>query len=88
MVWILIYHHTTYSQQEKFHQITRPDGLIDKNPRRNATQLLLHLYRVTKCYGYGGYIRVNKLESWGKKSGKKHSYSKTSIVLGKFEQII
>ena len=27
---------TTYSQKEKFPQFTRPDGLIDKNPCRNA----------------------------------------------------
>ena len=27
-------------KKEKFPQFTRPDGLIDKNPCRNATQLL------------------------------------------------
>ena len=27
--------------------------------------------RVAKCHGYGGYIRVRKLEGWGKKSGRK-----------------
>ena len=29
------------------------------------------LRRVAKCHGYGGYIRVKKLEGWGKKSGRK-----------------
>ena len=29
-----------------------------------------------------------KLEGWGKKSGRKHSLAKSSIVLGKFEQLI
>ena len=40
MVSILLYHSTTYSQKEKFPRFTRPDGLIDKNLCRNATQLL------------------------------------------------
>ena len=40
MVLILLYHRTTYSQKEKIPLFTRPDGLIDKNPCRNATQLL------------------------------------------------
>ena len=44
--------------------------------------------RVVKCHGYGGYIRVKKLEGWGKKSGRIHSIAKSSIVLGKFEQLI
>ena len=44
--------------------------------------------RVAKCHGYGGYIRVKKLEGWGKKSGRIHSFAKSSIVLGKFEQLI
>ena len=44
--------------------------------------------RVVKCHGYGGYIRVKKLEGWGKKSGIIHSIAKSSIVLGKFEQLI
>ena len=45
MVLILLYHRTTYSQKEKFPLFTRPDGLIDKNPRRNATQLLVTFVR-------------------------------------------
>ena len=48
----------------------------------------LHSNRVGKCHGYGGYIRVKKLEGWGKKSGRTHSFAKSSIVLGKFEQLI
>ena len=40
VVSILLYHRTTYSQKEKLPRFTRPDGLIDKNPCRNATQLL------------------------------------------------
>ena len=44
--------------------------------------------RVVKCHGYGGYIRVKKLEGWGKNSGRIHSIAKSSIVLGKFEQLI
>ena len=44
--------------------------------------------RVAKCHGYGGYIRVKKMEGWGKKSGRIHSFAKSSIVLGKFEQLI
>ena len=44
--------------------------------------------RVAKCHGYGGYIRVKKLEVWGKKSGRTHNFAKSSIVLGKFEQLI
>ena len=45
-------------------------------------------HRVAKCHGYRGYIRVKKLEDWGKKSGRTHSFAKSSIVLGKFEQHI
>ena len=26
--------------------------------------------RVAKCHGYGGYIRVRKLEGWGKNLGE------------------
>ena len=44
--------------------------------------------RVAKCHGYGGYIRVKKLEGLGKKSGRLHSFAKSRIVLGKFEQLI
>ena len=44
--------------------------------------------RVAKCHGYGGYIRVKKLGGWGKKFGRIHSFAKSSIVLGKFEQLI
>ena len=44
--------------------------------------------RVAKCHGYGGYIRVKKLEGLGKKFGRKFSFAKSSIVLGKFEQLI
>ena len=40
--------------------------------------------RVAKCHGYGGYIRVKKLEGWGKKSVRTHSFAKSSIVFGKF----
>ena len=43
--------------------------------------------RVAKCHGYGGYISVKNLECWGKKSGRTHSFAKSSIVLGKFEQL-
>ena len=45
MVSILLYHCTTYSQKEKFPEFTRPDGLIDKNPCRNATRLLYQCTR-------------------------------------------
>ena len=48
----------------------------------------LHQNRVAKCHGYGGYIRVKKLEGWGKKSGRTHSFSKSSIVVGNSEQLI
>ena len=34
---LIIDHCTNYSQNEKFSQITRPDGLIDKKPCSNAT---------------------------------------------------
>ena len=44
--------------------------------------------RVAKCHGYCGYIRVKKLAGWGKKSGRTHSFAKSSIVLGKFDQLI
>ena len=46
------------------------------------------ILRVAKCHGYGGYIHVKKLDGWGKKSGRIHSFAKSSIVLGKFEQLI
>ena len=49
---------------------------------------MLVLPRVAKCHGYGGYIRVRKLEGWGKKSGRINSFAKSSIVLGKFDQLI
>ena len=41
MVSILLHHRTTFSQKEKGPQFTRPDGLIGKNPCRNATQLMM-----------------------------------------------
>ena len=44
--------------------------------------------RVAKCHGYGGYIHVKKLGGRGKKSGRTHCFAKSSIVLGKFEQLI
>ena len=44
--------------------------------------------RVAKCHGYGGYIRVKKLEGWGKKSEMIDSFVKSSIVLGTFEQLL
>ena len=53
----------------------------------NVHQLVVE-GRVAKCHGYGGYIRVKKLEGWGKKSGRIHSFAKSRIVLGKFEQLI
>ena len=49
---------------------------------------ILGIIRVAKCHGYGGYIRVRKLEGWGKKSGRINSFAKSSIVLGKFDQLI
>ena len=45
-------------------------------------------HRVAKSHGYGGDIRVKMLGGWGKKSGKTHSFAKSSIVLGKFDQLI
>ena len=42
--------------------------------------------RVAKCHGYGGYIRVKKIEGWGKKSERTHSFAKSSIILCEFEQ--
>ena len=33
-------------------------------------------------------MRVKKLEVWGKKSRRIHSIAKSSIVLGKFKQLI
>ena len=45
-------------------------------------------FRAAKCHGYGGYIRVKILEGWGKKSGRVHNFAKSSIVLGKFEQLM
>ena len=44
--------------------------------------------RVAKCHGYGEYICVKKWEGWGKKFGRTFSFAKSSIVLGKFEQLI
>ena len=37
LFWCLGSESTNYSQKEKFPQITRPDGLIEKNPCNNAT---------------------------------------------------
>ena len=45
-------------------------------------------FRVAKCHGYGGYIRVKELEGWGKKSGRIYTFAKLGIVLGKFVQVI
>ena len=38
--------------------------------------------RVAKCHGYGGYIRVKKLEGWGKNSGRTHSFAKMMYCFG------
>ena len=55
---------------------------------KTSVAIFLEFSRVAKCHGYGGYIRVKNLEGWGKKSGRTHSFAKSSIVLGKFEQHI
>ena len=39
------------------------------------------LFRVAKCHEFGGYIRVKKLEGWGKKSGRTYTFATSSIVL-------
>ena len=44
--------------------------------------------RFAKCHGYGGDIRVQMLGGWGKKSGKTHSFAKSSSVLGIIEHLI
>ena len=49
---------------------------------------VLSFDRDAKCHGYGRYIRVKKLQGWGKKFGRTFSFAKSSIVLGKFEQLI
>ena len=40
-----------------------------------------HSVRVAECYVYGGYIRVKKLEGWGKKWERTCNFAK----LGSFE---
>ena len=55
---------------------------------QNYAQIKKEIGRVAKCHGYGKYIRVKKLESYGKKSGKTHSFAKSSTVLGPFQQLI
>ena len=44
--------------------------------------------RVAKCHRHGGYIRVKKMEGWGKKFGRRQSFDKSSIVWGKLEQLL
>ena len=45
-------------------------------------------FRVAKCHGYGGNIRVKKLEGWDKKAEMIDSFVKSSFVLGTFEQLL
>ena len=35
-------------------------------------------YRVAKCHGYDGYIRVKIFAGWGKKSGRAYNLAKLS----------
>ena len=61
---------------------------IFTDPKAKRSENVHFEPRVAKCHGYGGYIRVKKLEGWGKKFGRTFSFAKSSIVLGKFEQLI
>ena len=63
-------------------------GATSTTPTLAVTQNSAPMDRVAKCHRYGGYIRVRKLEGWGKKSGRINSVAISSIVLGKFDQLI
>ena len=67
-VSILLYHRTTYSQKEKGPLFTRPDGLIGKNPCRNATQLLKNASLVFKR-------SFNALHEWRRGGVEKCTFS-------------
>ena len=72
-----------------FIQILGPDKYGWNHPHPHVLRICgIGPIRVAKCHGYGGYIRVKKLEGWGKKSGRIHSFAKSGIVLCKFEQHI
>ena len=70
-------------------QLWVPDIFVDQAVR-DAVYKMCSFFcgRVAECHGYGGYICVKKLEGWGKKSGRAHSFAKSSIVWGKFEQLL
>ena len=58
---------------------------------QNMPIIVMHfqgITRVAKCHRYGRYIRVKKLEGWGKKSGRIQCFAKSRIVLSKFEQLL
>ena len=71
MVSILLYHRVTYSQKEKFPKSHDPNGLIDKNPGRNANSLscvsrmqlywAIHHLALTKIFGFQLFFLVLSL---------------------------
>ena len=63
MVSILLYRCATYSQKEKFPKSHDLNGLIDKNPGKNATRLLYKF--VIRLYAFEGKnIRIMTLCTW------------------------
>ena len=40
---------------------------------------ILSKFWVTKCHGYGGYIRLKTFASWGEKSGRRCNLAKFSL---------
>ena len=70
---------------EAFHGTNgRSRELVDSGPRVSRA-------RVAKCHGYGGYIRVKRLEDWGKMSGRIHSFENQepfSATLRNYNEIL
>ena len=71
------------SRASKVWQILKQPPLIYISQTSHKSQP-----RVAKCHGYGGYIRVKKLEGWGKKFGRMFTLAKSGDILCKFEQLI
>ena len=47
------------------YNLAKSKGVVEADLERMCS-----IFRVGKCHGYDGYIRVKKLASWGKKFGR------------------
>ena len=69
-----------YGVQGAEENIIFPENEVTRKQtcQREESSLLAVTFRVAKCHGYDGYIRVKELANWGKKLGRNKKLAKTS----------